>query len=89
MFPLQPFDKVFYVLKVRLVGRKAVNFSCKILWIFELIEAFAVAKCLHFLQSVIRLLMQCAAIPSVFFLVSHIKISLTVSQLYLTFDVKT
>lgn len=37
----------------------------------------------------IRLLMQCAAIPSVFFLVSHIKISLTVSQLYLTFDVKT
>ena len=86
---MNPLDKIFYVLEVRLVGRKAVNFSSKILWIFELIKTFAVAKCLHFLQFVIRLLMQCAAIPSVFFLVSHIKISLTVSQLYLTFDVKT
>ena len=80
MFFLNPFDKIFYVLKVCLLSRKAVNFSCELLRIFEFIEAFAVTERLHFLQFVIRLLVQCAAIPSVFFLVSHIKISLTVSH---------
>lgn len=73
MFLLQPFDKVFYVLKVCLVGRKTVNFSREFLRIFYLVEAFAVAKCLHFLQFVIRLLMQCTARFSVFFPVSHSK----------------
>ena len=71
MLFFHPFDEIFDMLPVRLVGGKAVNLICRNTGIFVLVGASAVPERQHRCQPVIRLLMQAVAARSAFLFMSH------------------